>query len=62
MIVDHSTPVSVMLTTFYSYGEVQPQRQAEIIHNLNEPGNMTGLDEDRLAEALFRKMNAQGLR
>ena len=47
-----------VLTTFYSYGEVQPQRQAEIIQQLNSPHESNGLNTDKLAEALFSKMNA----
>lgn len=46
-----------VLTTFYSYGEVQPQRQAEIINKLNSPCDHGERDTDALAEALFRKMN-----
>lgn len=45
-----------VLTTFYSYGEVQPQRQAEIIRGLNTSQSESGLDEDRIAEAIFRRM------
>ncbi len=48
-----------VLTTFYSYGEVQPDRQAEIIRDLRSPRGKVGLDEDRLAEALFRRINGQ---
>lgn len=46
-----------MLTTFYSYGEVQQQRQAEIINQLNSPCKNDTPDTDALAEAIFRKMN-----
>ena len=46
------------MTTFTSYGEVQPQRQGEIIRDLNSPREKGGIDEDRIVEALFRKMNA----
>ena len=48
-----------VLTTFYSYGEVQPQRQAEIIYQLKAPSEKTGLNADDIVEAVFRKMNAQ---
>ena len=48
-----------VLTTFYSYGEVQPQRQAEIIRGLNTVRPEPGLDEDRIAEAIFRRMARQ---
>lgn len=48
-----------VMTTFYSYGEVQPQRQAEIIYQLKAPSVKTGLNADDIAEAVFRKMNAQ---
>lgn len=48
-----------VLTTFYSYGEVQPLRQSEIIHELKSPSKQIGLDEEKIAEAVFRKMSAQ---
>lgn len=48
-----------VLTTFYSYGEVQPQRQAEIIHNLKKPHEKSELNAENIAEALFRKMKAR---
>lgn len=47
-----------VLTTFYSYGEVQPERQAEIIKQLNSPINEAESNVDKVAEALFKKMNA----
>ena len=50
-----------VLTTFYSYGEVQPQRQAEIIQHLNSPHDKDDMNVDKLAEALFRKMNTQNI-
>ena len=52
-----------VLTTFYSYGEVQDRRQAEIIQQLNSPHEKVGLgvDTDAIAEALFRKMNGQSV-
>lgn len=47
-----------VLTTFYSYGEVQQSRQAEIIHDLQSPKQQTVLDTDKIAEAVYRKLNA----
>lgn len=47
-----------VLTTFYSYGEVQPQRQAEIIQRLNSPFEKSNDDTDKLAEAIVSKINA----
>ena len=51
-----------VMTTFYSYGEVQPQRQAEIIQDLKETGERIELNAENVAEALFRKMNAKGIK
>lgn len=48
-----------VLTTFYSYGEVQPQRQAEIIKHLQSPHEKDESALDDLAEALLHRMNAQ---
>ncbi len=50
-----------VLITFYSYGEVQPQRQAEIIQQLNSPHEKNNLNADAIAEAVFRKINAQNV-
>ncbi len=47
-----------VLTTFYSYGEVQAQRQAEIIKQLNSPCGNDDLKVDKLAEVLLSKMSA----
>ena len=47
-----------VLTTFFSYGEVQPQRQAEIIQQLKSPRAKNDVSADAIAEAVFRKMNA----
>jgi len=47
-----------VLTTFYSYGEVQPQRQAEIIKQLNLPHEKDDMNAAKIAEALFSKMKA----
>jgi len=48
-----------VLTTFYSYGDVQPQRQAEIIQQLKFPHEKEEFNTDKLVEALFQKLNAQ---
>ncbi|PCJ51080.1 MAG: recombinase XerC [Gammaproteobacteria bacterium] len=48
-----------VLTTFYSYGEVQPQRQAEIIKQLKSPLKKAELSVDNIAEAVIRKMKSQ---
>lgn len=48
-----------VLTTFYSYGEVQPQRQAEIIKQLNTPHEKVDINTDAIAEAVIRKMSIQ---
>lgn len=48
-----------VMTTFTSYGEVQPQRQADIIRELRSPKDKSGLDEDKIAEGLFRRINEQ---
>ncbi len=50
-----------VMTTFTSYGEVQPNRQGEIIRDLNSPRDKTGLDEDRLAEVILRKLGNQNV-
>ena len=50
-----------VLTTFYSYGEVQPQRQAEIIQHLRLPNPKSELSADAIAEAVFLKMNAKNV-
>ncbi len=46
-----------VLTTFYSYGEVQPQRQADIIQKLKFPPEQSKFNIDAVAEAIFRKIN-----
>lgn len=48
-----------VLTTFYSYGDVQPQRQAEIIQHLRFSTKKDDLSAEAIAEAVFLKMNAQ---
>lgn len=49
-----------VLTTFTSYGEVQPRRQAEIIHGLGKPQAMSAIPADvqMLAKALAQEMRA----
>ena len=46
-----------VMTTFNCYGEVQPQRQSEIIQQLNSHHENDEPDVDKMAEALVRKMN-----
>ncbi len=51
-----------VLTTFLSYGNVQPKRQAEIIQNLGKPrelGKQSSIDTAALVEELFKKMQNQ---
>jgi len=48
-----------VLTTFLSYGEVLPKRQAEIIQNLKSPIKENGLIIDDIAEAVFRRLNSK---
>jgi len=48
-----------VLTTFYSYGEVQPQRQSDIIQNLKTPHEKDDLNADKIAEAVMLKMKAE---
>ncbi len=52
-----------VLTTFYSYGEVQPMRQAEIIQKLGLPRDeaMQNVDTAELAKALAREMKNQAV-
>ncbi len=45
-----------VLTTFYSYGDVQDYRQAELIKKLIEPRVNVAGDLDALIEAKIRKM------
>tara|TARA_R110002111_G_scaffold19919_3_gene47951 strand:+ start:267 stop:1364 length:1098 start_codon:yes stop_codon:yes gene_type:complete len=45
-----------VLTTFYSYGDVQDYRQAELIKKLREPSNNISADTDAIIEATIRKM------
>ncbi len=51
-----------VLTTFYSYGEVQEDRQADIFKQFKEPAACSSLqlfDVDELANALMKKMSLQ---
>ncbi len=50
-----------VLTTFFSYGEVQPQRQADILKKLGQPRSSTsqGLDAEAFAKIVAREVNAQ---
>jgi integrase/recombinase XerD len=45
-----------VLTTLYSYGEVQDYRQAELIKKLNEPRKTQVLDMEAVIEATMKKM------
>jgi integrase len=50
-----------VMTTFTSYGEVQPQRQTEIIQSLGSPQKDEGgqASAEEIAEAVFRKLNKE---
>ncbi len=45
-----------VLTTFLSYGEVECQRQGEIIRNLVRPQKAVPSDADEIAEAVLQKI------
>ena len=49
-----------VMTTFYSYGEVQESRQGEIILQLNQPRSVVNQDVSELAKALAFEMANQG--
>ena len=49
-----------VMTTFYSYGEVQESRQGEIILQLNQPRSAVNQDVSELAKALAYEMANQG--
>ena len=49
-----------VLTTFYSYGQVAPRRQGEIIHGLGEPGPADESNAEAIAEAVMRKLERAG--
>ncbi|MCP5017694.1 MAG: site-specific integrase [Ketobacter sp.] len=53
-----------VLTTLYSYGEVQPVRQVEIIQKLGKPRDeaLSAINTAELAKALAREMGGQSLR
>lgn len=40
-------------------GGTQPQRQSEIIQDLKTPHEKDDINADKIAEALFRRINAQ---
>ena len=48
-----------VLTTFFSYGEVQPTRQAEILKNLGNPKSIEnqGFDMEAMAKIVAREVN-----
>ena len=50
-----------VLTTFYSYGEVQPQRQAEIFQQLRSPQKEKKQDVVSLAKAIVTEMKNNGV-
>jgi hypothetical protein len=50
-----------VLTTFYSYGQVGSQRQAEIIRGLGaSAAPVESSDADAIAEAVVRKLERAG--
>ena len=49
-----------VLTTFYSYGEVAPRRQGEIMRQLARPQAASQSSADEIADAVLRKMKAAG--
>jgi integrase len=48
-----------VLTTFTSYGAVSPSRQGEVIAGLANATPSVALDEQRIAEAVVRRLNLQ---
>jgi len=52
-----------VLTTFYSYGEVQSSRQVEIIQGLGESrdASIKGINTEALAKAVAREIQNQGV-
>lgn len=50
-----------VLTTLYSYGEVQQPRQGEIFQQLKLPRSSTNQDVSELAKALAKEMASQSL-
>jgi len=51
-----------VLTTFYSYGSVAPQRQGDIIKELASPRGRAPANPDELAEAVVRAIRRDGLK
>ncbi|WP_076419828.1 tyrosine-type recombinase/integrase [Colwellia sp. UCD-KL20] len=50
-----------VLTTFYSYGDVQDYRQAELIKKLSEPRDNVSVDTAAIIEATIRKMQKENV-
>ncbi|MFT5082542.1 MAG: integrase/recombinase XerD, partial [Lentisphaeria bacterium] len=48
-----------VLITFYSYGEVQEGRQADIFKHFKEPRKESNHSADEIAEAVLRRMDAR---
>ena len=51
-----------VLTTFYSYGEVAPKRQGEIMGQLAKPQTSNQSSAEEIAEVLLRKLRAAGIK
>ena len=49
-----------VMTTFYNYGEVENQRQGEIIRNLANPKKTAHSDADEIANAVVKKLQQKG--
>lgn len=49
-----------VLTTFQSYGEVAYQRQGEIIRDLAKPQKPVQIDEEKIADAVCKRINEIG--
>jgi len=50
-----------VLTTFTSYGEVQPQRQTEIFQQLKKPRSNNNQSTDEIIKATVKEMLSQKL-
>lgn len=50
-----------VMTTFYSYGEVQPQRQAEVLQQLRNPHVSKSQNADDIAKAVVEEMIRRGV-
>lgn len=50
-----------VLTTFYSYGEVQPHRQAEIFQTLKNPVNQPDYTAEEIAMAVARQLRSDNI-